>query len=231
MKNMTSKNHRQIRTSLSTVILILGIATSCVMSKDNVYLGIFSSVIILSLVIIANILYNIRVESNRCSTQAYTYANFDSTSISHQDTNWNREKIFDKDFSKNFKKECEEAEAIETDKLEKLLGYTRRTFIPLQFSEEDVLFICQQVEHFVRYGTIDASVQHLIEKKRNVTQTALKNFSWNIAYQYGIGRKETTFFVMTVFHSWFTNSEPSSIYKTLKTTTGAHAIEIDTNII
>ena len=225
--DMLYKNQIQIKTSLSVVILIVGIATSWILLKENVYYGIFSSIIMLSLVVIVNLVANIRLESDRCgapSDGAVRHA-------SDHDATWEREKIFNRDFSRIFRKESMEAEVIENGKLEKILAYTRKSFIALQFTEEEVLYVCHQVEHFIRYRETDDKALVTIARKGNVTQAALKNYSWNIAYQYGISRAETTKFVMTVFNAWFANAEPHSVYNTLKTSTGTHAIEIDTHII
>lgn len=225
--DMLYRKQIQIKTLLSVLILIVGAATTWILLKENVYLGVISSIIMLSLIVIVNLVANIRLVADNCSTssdEAFRKAADD-------DADWEREKIFNRDFSKVFRKESREAEVIENDKLEKILAYTRKSFISLQFCEEEVLYICHQVEHFVRYRTTDDKALITIAKKGNVTQAALKNFSWNIAYQYGISRAETTKFVMTVFNAWFANTEPHSVYNTLKTSTGTHAIEIDTHII
>lgn len=224
---MLYRNQIQIKTSLSAVILIVGIATSWILLKENVYYGIFSSVIMLALVAIVNLVANIRPIGNQCGT----VSNESLQTVSQHDEEWEKEKIFNRDFSRIFKKESKEAEVIENNKLEKILAYTRKSFIALQFSEEEVLYICHQVEHFIRYRTTDDKALLTLAKKSNVTQAALKNFSWNIAYQYGISRAETTKFVMTVFNAWFANTEPHSVYNTLKSSTGTHSIEINTHII
>ena len=116
--DMLYKNQIQIKTSLSVVILIVGIATSWILLKENVYYGIFSSIIMLSLVVIVNLVANIRLESDRCgapSDGAVRHA-------SDHDATWEREKIFNRDFSRIFRKESMEAEVIENGKLEKILA-------------------------------------------------------------------------------------------------------------
>lgn len=119
----------------------------------------------------------------------------------------------------------------EEDKLERILAYTRSTFIRLEFDEDDVLTICRQVAHFVRYGTADEAELRIIPKKYDVTQASLKNFAWNIGFQYGISRMATATFVISVFEEWFYNTEKQSVYRTLKTTSGIHAIRASTEII
>ena len=80
--------------------------------------------------------------------------------------------------------------------------------------------------------------QYLQQKKREedeklqaVLQISLKNFAWNIAFQYNISRDVTAQFVMQTFHEWFDNSTLDTIRKNLRTTTGNHKIKIDEQII
>lgn len=70
-----------------------------------------------------------------------------------------------------------------------------------------------------------------ISKKPEVTQASLKNFAWNIAFQYTIDGDTTASFVKVSFGEWFANTELSSIKKTLRNTRGAHVVEIDENIL
>ncbi len=220
-------NQNQTRLSLSAAIAIVGIAASGMLVRENVYYGVICFIITLTCVVIVNMTLSVKTAGSHDETQDRDRL---QTSAIH-DSGWKKEKLYNRDFSKIFRKESKEVESVENDKLEKILAYTRKSFIALQFNEDEVLFICHQVEHFIRYGTTDDSVMFTIDKKGNVTQASLKNFSWNIAYQYGISRAETTKFVMKVFCSWFANAEPHSVYSTLKTTTGSHAIEISTHII
>ena len=68
------------------------------------------------------------------------------------------------------------------------------------------------------------------KEKATVTQIALKNFAWNIAFQYNIGGDATALFVMHTFNEWFANSTLETIRKNLRTTTGRHKIEINEKI-
>ena len=70
-----------------------------------------------------------------------------------------------------------------------------------------------------------------IKEHSSLTQISLKNFAWNIAFQYNIGGDVTTSFVMATFAEWFTNSTFDTVRKNLRTTTGRHKIEIDENIL
>lgn len=45
-----------------------------------------------------------------------------------------------------------------------------------------------------------------IKEYSSLTQISLKNFGWNIASQYNIGRDMATSFVMATFAGWFANS-------------------------
>ena len=65
----------------------------------------------------------------------------------------------------------------------------------------------------------------------NVTQIALKNFAWNIAFQYNISGDLTARFVIATFNEWFSNTSFATVRKNLRTTTGRHVIEIDENIL
>lgn len=138
------------------------------------------------------------------------------------------------DFSREYQKEWERIDGQrkldEESKLDRILAYTRTTFIQLRFDEEDVHSICYQVEYFIRHGTADETCLNTIVKRSDVTQASLKNFAWNIGYQYGINRMATAAFVMKLFSQWFYNTEKLSVYRTLKTT-GAHAICASTEII
>ena len=67
--------------------------------------------------------------------------------------------------------------------------------------------------------------------RMNVTQIALKNFAWNIAFQYNISGDHAARFVIATFNEWFSNSTFASVRKNLRTTTGRHVIEIDEHIL
>ena len=67
--------------------------------------------------------------------------------------------------------------------------------------------------------------------RMNVTQIALKNFAWNIAFQYNISGDHAARFVIATFNEWFSNSTFATVRKNLRTTTGKHVIEIDEHIL
>lgn len=70
-----------------------------------------------------------------------------------------------------------------------------------------------------------------ISRKKEQKQDYLKNFCWNIANQYEIDPKTTALFALNLFYAWFSNTEPSSIQKTLRNTAGSYTIEFDYNIL
>ena len=111
-----------------------------------------------------------------------------------------------------------------------LLQYTRNTFRQFDFSEEEIFQISECVRYFVTNRQA-LSVNIHIKRRTAVTQISLKNFAWNIAFQYNICRDVTAQFVMQTFHEWFANSTIETIRKNLRTTTGKHKIKIDEQIV
>lgn len=118
----------------------------------------------------------------------------------------------------------------EDEKLQAILQYTRNTFRQFDFNEEEIFQICECVRYFVTNRRV-LTVNIHIKRRTDVTQISLKNFAWNIAFQYNISRDITAQFVMQTFHEWFVNSTLDTIRKNLRTTTGKHKIKIDERII
>lgn len=87
------------------------------------------------------------------------------------------------------------------------------------------------VKTFVTLRAVLPAVNIHILKKRTLTQGDLKNFSWNIANQYGIEPALTAQFVLSTFKMWFANTEISSLMKNPKVTSGQLNIKIDFNIL
>lgn len=119
----------------------------------------------------------------------------------------------------------------EFEKLELVLAYTRNTFFHLGFGEGEVTQIVECVRYFVCNKHVLCPDILCIKRKSNVTQASLKNFAWNVAAQYSIDNKTTARFVKHTFKEWFSETELSSIVKTLRNITGHHAVEIDPNIL
>ena len=103
--------------------------------------------------------------------------------------------------------------------------------MPHGFTDEELYQIEQAVKLLVELNGVTRMEILSISKKKGLKQADLKNFCWNIAFQYGIDPKTTALFALNVFYAWFSNTESSSIQKTLRNTTGKYSIEIDENII
>lgn len=116
-------------------------------------------------------------------------------------------------------------------KLLRIDKYTRQVFQRLGFSEEEIYQVCECVRFFVCNQDVLTHTETRIKKRSSVTQIALKNFSWNIAFQYQISGDITAKFVVATFSEWFTNTSVETVKKNLRTTTGRHAIEIDEHIV
>ena len=115
-------------------------------------------------------------------------------------------------------------------KLQAVLKYTKDTFKSLDFEETEIFQLCECVRYFVTHKQPLTQTDIRIKRRASVTQIALKNFAWNIAFQYNIGGDATALFVMHTFNEWFANSTLETIRKNLRTTTGRHKIEINENI-
>lgn|GEM_PF-109904 len=115
-------------------------------------------------------------------------------------------------------------------KLQAVLKYTKDTFKSLDFEETEIFQLCECVRYFVTNRQPLTQTDIRIKKRTSVTQIALKNFAWNIAFQYNIGGDATALFVMRTFNEWFANSTLETIRKNLRTTTGRHKIEINENV-
>ena len=117
------------------------------------------------------------------------------------------------------------------EKLNAILRYTRDIFKRFDLEETEIYQICESVRYFAANRQVLSATEIHIKKRTSLTQISLKNFAWNIAFQYNIGGDMTTSFVMVTFAEWFTNSTFDTIRKNLRTTTGRHKIEIDENIL
>ena len=130
------------------------------------------------------------------------------------------------------RKQMNEAKvAREARKLEAVLKYTRYTLMPHGFTDEELYQIEEAVKLLVELNGVTRMEVLPVSKKKGLKQADLKNFCWNIANQYGINPKTTALFALNLFYAWFSNTEPSSIQKTLRNTAGTYTIEIDANII
>lgn len=119
----------------------------------------------------------------------------------------------------------------DVEKLDAILKYTRKTFNGLDLEEAEVFQICESVRYFVTRRKIMLELETRIRKRSHITQISLKNFAWNIAFQYGIEGVLTAEFVLVTFREWFTRSSLHTIRKTLRNPSGKHRIKIDKHII
>lgn len=123
------------------------------------------------------------------------------------------------------KKEEEEAR-----KLELIQKYTRQTFLPHDFTNEEMVQLHHCVEVFATLRTPLISPSIKILKKKSLTQNDIKHYCWNIANAYGIPMPQAAQFGFHTFHAWFANTEPSTIEKTLRASSRSERIPIVDNL-
>lgn len=149
----------------------------------------------------------------------------------HREILKKRMELFHQEYNLEQQLYLQQKENEQSIKLEKILKYTRDTFKRLNFEEVEVFQLCECVRYLVTNSQVLSNVEITIHKRASVTQISLKNFAWNVAFQYNISGDTTTEFIMTTFKEWFVNSTFDTIRKNLRTTTGRHQIEIDEHII
>ena len=142
-----------------------------------------------------------------------------------------RMELFNYEYQHEQQQYKQQKEREEDEKLNAILKYTRDTFKRFDLDETEIFQICESVRYFVTNRQVLSMTEIHIKKHSSLTQISLKNFAWNIAFQYNIGGDVTTSFVMATFAEWFTNSTFDTVRKNLRTTTGRHKIEIDENIL
>ena len=168
-------------------------------------------------------------KSNRQTKDDSTLATAISM-VSNDDIQMKRIELFHYEYLHEERQYLQQKEKEEDEKLQAVLQYTRNTFRQFDFSEEEIFQISECVRYFVTNRQA-LSVNIHIKRRTAVTQISLKNFAWNIAFQYNICRDVTAQFVMQTFHEWFANSTIETIRKNLRTTTGKHKIKIDEQIV
>lgn len=142
-----------------------------------------------------------------------------------------RMELFHQEYQYEQQQYVQRKENADEAKLQAVLKYTKDTFKNLDFDEAEIFQLCECVRYFVTNKQPLTHTDVRIKRRASVTQIALKNFAWNIAFQYNIGGDATALFVMHTFNEWFTNSTLETIRKNLRTTTGRHKIEINEKII
>ena len=142
-----------------------------------------------------------------------------------------RMELFHYEYQREQQQYQQQKEREEDEKLNVILKYTRDTFKRFDLDETEIYQISESVRYFVANRQVLSVTEIHIKKRSSLTQISLKNFAWNIAFQYNIGRDMTTSFVMATFAEWFANSTFDTVRKNLRTTTGRHKIEIDEKIL
>lgn len=168
-------------------------------------------------------------QSDRQTKDDYTFATAIST-VGDDDIQMKRMELFHYEYQHEERQYLQQKEREEDEKLQAVLQYTRNTFRQFDFNEEEIFQICECVRYFVTNRQA-LSINVHIKRRTTVTQISLKNFAWNIAFQYNISRDVTAQFVMQTFYEWFLNSTIDTIRKNLRTTTGKHKIKIDEHIV
>ena len=153
------------------------------------------------------------------------------SAVGNDDIQMRRMELFHYEYQHEERQYLQQKEREEDEKLQAILQYTRNTFRQFDFSEEEIFQICECVRYFVTNRQALSSASIRIKRRAAVTQISLKNFAWNIAFQYNISRDVTAQFVMQTFNEWFANSTLDTIRKNLRTTTGKHRIKIDEHIV
>ena len=152
------------------------------------------------------------------------------SAVGNNDIQMKRMELFHYEYQYEERQFLQQKEKEDDEKLQAVLQYTRNTFRQFDFNEEEIFQICECIRYFVTNRQA-LSINVHIKRRTAVTQISLKNFAWNIAFQYNISRDITAQFVMQTFYEWFLNSTIDTIRKNLRTTTGKHKIKIDENII
>lgn len=168
--------------------------------------------------------------SSECSAMQIQIA---SITTAHNDTEIQKQRmeLFHQEYQYEQQQYVQRKENADEAKLQAVLKYTKDTFKSLDFDEAEVFQLCECVRYFVTNKQALTQTDIRIKRRASVTQIALKNFAWNIAFQYNIGGDVTALFVMRTFNEWFANSTLETIRKNLRTTTGRHKIEINEKII
>lgn len=182
------------------------------------------------LIDVVSLLYPKHMQSGQQSKDDCAFANVSSLT-GNKNILMKRMELFHCEYQHEEQQYLQQKEREGNEKLKAILQYTRNTFRQFDFSEEEIFQICECVRYFVTNRQALTNTNIHIKRRAAVTQISLKNFAWNIAFQYNIGRDVTAQFVMHTFHEWFANSTIDTIRKNLRTTTGKHKIKIDEHIV
>lgn len=125
----------------------------------------------------------------------------------------------------------ERRKAEDAERLEKVLRYTRQSFMELGLTDEELFQLNECVRLFCTERSVLSTPLIKIYKKPNIKQADIKNFAWNIGNVYGYPLDLTAQFVCATFPAWFANTERTTVERTLRTTRGQVNIEIDPNLL
>lgn len=213
-----------LEVQLATLPFVMG---ACYVILKLIYLICIS--LSAHLIDIISLLYPKPTQSSQQTKDDCAFANI-SSSIDNNDILTKRMELFHCEYQYEEQQYLQQKEREEDEKLQAILRYTRNTFRRFDFSEDEIFQICECVRYFVtNRKALTVSIH--VKRRTILTQISLKNFAWNIAFQYNISRDITAQFVMQTFHEWFANSTIDTIRKNLRTTTGKHKIKIDEHII
>lgn len=137
--------------------------------------------------------------------------------------------LFHSQFEKSQEELAKEVIQQKELKLQKILQYPTDTFCRIGLIENETFQIRECVEYLVKNEKVLSLPDLRIERRPDITQISLKNFAWK--YQYKLPGQLAAQFVMTTFREWFADSTLYTVLKNLKTTSGNHAIPIDTHIL
>lgn len=228
------------------ILLTLTIESSMVLMASMVAFRLHESVVMpmeVSVFILVAIYACLKTLSILClptikreeSEQEYVSLKVRATEDKHNIEDGNIQKqrmeLFHQEYQYEQQQYVQRKEKADEAKLQAVLKYTKDTFKSLDFEETEIFQLCECVRYFVTNKQPLTQTDIRIKRRVTVTQIALKNFAWNIAFQYNIGGDATALFVMHTFNEWFANSTLETIRKNLRTTTGRHKIEINEKII
>ena len=95
-----------------------------------------------------------------------------------------RMELFHYEYQREQQQYQQQKEKEDDEKLNAILKYTRDTFKRFDLEETEIYQICESVRYFVANRQVLSVTKIHIKKHSSLTQISLKNFAWNIAFQY-----------------------------------------------
>lgn len=229
------EQQRLIHSIILETALVLCASAISIWFCDFIGIGLhFMPFVLMAVYALLKLLYHAVTSGKRISQKQNTEANHLVNSVHEEqkqcDVLKKRMELFHHEFQLEQQSYLLQKEKENALKMATILKYTRNTFKRLEFDESEIFQICECVQYFVTNRQVLNQTGIHIKRRVNVTQTSLKNFAWNIAYQYNISGYLTAKFAMTTFSEWFCNTSFETVRKNLRTTIGRHSIEIDEHI-